>query len=137
MKGPFDRHALDSMAADRLLLVPDLTLTVRSPGPRPIALIMRSTRYGRLASFSSWEQRALSSWTEADIPAAGARATWDGHEQGWQLVIERRGDDVLVFEGGDDWTTLDMGFRVPLGRWIEAWREVIGRAAHPRRITLR
>jgi hypothetical protein len=128
MKGPFDRHALDAVAADSLLLVPDLSLTVRSPGPRPIEVVMRSARYGRLASFSSWEQRGLSSWTEADIPAAGARSTWIGHEQGWQLVIERRGDDVLVFEGGDDWSALDLGFRVQLGRWTAAWRELIGRA---------
>jgi hypothetical protein len=128
MKGPFDRHALDSVATEGLVLVPDLSLTVRSPGPRPIELVMRSARYGHLASFSAWEQRGLSSWTEADIPAAGARATWSGHEQGWQLVIERRGDDVLVFEGGDDWTRLDIGFRVPLGRWIEAWRDAIARA---------
>lgn len=66
--------------------------------------------------------------TEAQIPAAGPGAHWSDHDQGWQLLLERRGDQILVLEGGRDRDTLDIAFRVPLDNWKRARTEAISRA---------
>jgi hypothetical protein len=126
LSGPFARDAIPSLAPEELTLVPDFTLALRDTGTLGMHLVMISARLGRLAGFAWWDHvdRALARMTEADIPGV-ARPSWSDLDQGWQLIVERRGDEVLVFEGGDDWSVLELGFRVPLPRWLDAWREII------------
>jgi hypothetical protein len=38
-------------------------------------------------------------------------------------------DEVWTFQGGDEWSELDVGFRVPAALWVAEWHRLI-RAAH-------
>ena len=106
----------------------DFALRLRDVGRLGKHLDMISPRLGRLAGFAWWDHvdRALASMTADKIPGVGS-PRWSDLDQGWQLIIERRGDEVLVFEGGEDWDVLELGFRVPLVRWLDAWREMFVR----------
>ena len=130
LTGPIPRATIPTIDPDDLPLILDVAVELRNRGPLGHHIHVVSPTHGELAHFPWWDhaEEHLARMTEAQIPAAGPSVHWTDQDQGWQLILERRGDQILVFEGGEDWDTLDRAFRVPLATWKGAWTEAITRA---------
>jgi hypothetical protein len=130
LAGPIPRAEIPTTAPEDLPLILDLAMELRNRGPLGDHIHIVSPSHGELAHFPWWDDAAkrLAQMTEAQIPAAGPAAHWSDQEQGWQLILERRSGQILVFERGRDRDTLDVAFRGPVETWKRAWSEAIARA---------
>jgi hypothetical protein len=133
LKGDFSRDELERLPAERLVVVSDFRLELSRAGSLGSHIVLESTRLGRLASFSYWDhaERDLKVLAIDKIPCAHPNSHYEDQDQGWQLILMRREvagvDEVWAFEGGEEWSELEVGFRVPAALWVAAWQQLIRR----------
>jgi hypothetical protein len=133
LKGPFAYDELERVPAERLLLVSDFRLELVDARSLGSHIVLDSVRLGRLASFAYWDhaERALKTLALDKIPCPRPGTQYQDQDQGWQLILMRGDDEVRAFEGGDEWTVLEVGFRVPASLWVAAWQQLIRRCGGP------
>ena len=123
----------DLIDADAALFpaIGDFEIRLRQCGQLGVHLDLCSKAAGRLAGFSYWDHADadLREMNEARIPIGTADAPYHDHEQGWEILIWRRGADVFVLEGQDDpGLRFSSRFRVAFEEYRSRWSAVFAAA---------
>lgn len=115
-----------SLPLDAFPSVDDFAVTLTNDEINHV--IFTSARLGRLAGFPAWEHadRDLRHLVPGDVPIGTIDEPFEEEDEDWRIVIFEHAGWVYVLEGRDPKTTeYDVWFRVPDGRYVQAWAALI------------
>lgn len=80
-----------------------------------------------VAHFPWWDncEIALSKMTTLDIPLGTMHQPYFDAEQGWQIFIWEKRDDVYIIQGGLDGEEYDVWFKVKKSIYLAEWEKII------------
>ena len=117
---------LRDLALDVFPVVDDFAVVVTEDENRTIEF--RSAAHGRLAGFPAWEyaDRDLRHFTPSDVPLGTIEEPFDDRDESWRILLFGQGGWIYVLEAdAPQATEFPRWFRVPAGRYVQAWAALI------------
>lgn len=126
-----DMEPLEKLRLEAFPLINDFFIELR-PAHQKFGnhLYYVSNAQGDLISFPWWDHvdRDLQQWTQKDIPIGVKGQPYYDMEQGWQLIVFRRGDYVYLLQGGgseDRRAVFHTWFCVARKAYLAEWEKLL------------
>lgn len=117
---------LRTLALDGFPVIDDFSVVVTEDDARTVEF--HSATHGRLAGFPAWEyaDRDLRHFTPSDVPLGTIDEPFDDRDEEWRMLLFGEAGWIYVLEGDSPTATeFPRWFRVPTGRYVQAWAALI------------